>query len=83
LHDLVIRNGTIVDGTGAPRFQADIAIDGGHITAVGQVGPEAATTIDATGRIVTPGFVDVHTTTMVRLLGTRPLHPPFCTVLPR
>jgi N-acyl-D-aspartate/D-glutamate deacylase len=61
MHDLVIRNGTIVDGTGAPGFVGDIAIDGGHITAVGQIGPEAARTIDATGRIVTPGFVDVHT----------------------
>ncbi len=61
MHDVVIRNGTVVDGTGAPRYVGDVAIDGGHITAVGQVGPEAAQTIDATGRIVTPGFVDVHT----------------------
>lgn len=61
MHDLVIRNGTIVDGTGAARFVGDIAVDGGHITAVGQVGPEAAKTIDATGKVVTPGFVDVHT----------------------
>src|SRR6266571_4659354 len=61
MHDLVIRNGTIVDGTGAPRFVGDIAIDGGHITAVGQVGTEAARTIDATGMVVTPGFVDIHT----------------------
>jgi N-acyl-D-aspartate/D-glutamate deacylase len=61
MHQLVIKNGTIVDGTGAPRFVGDIAIDGGHITAVGQVGPDAARTIDATGRIVTPGFVDIHT----------------------
>jgi N-acyl-D-aspartate/D-glutamate deacylase len=61
VHDLVIRNGTIVDGTGEARFKGDLAVDGGHITAVGQVGPEAAKTIDATGRIVTPGFVDVHT----------------------
>ena len=61
VHDLVIRNGTIVDGTGAARFVGDIAIDGGHITAVGQVGPEAAKSIDARGKIVTPGFVDVHT----------------------
>src|SRR5690606_25904790 len=61
MHDLVIRNVTIVDGTGAARFVGDVAIDGGHITAVGQVGPEALKTIDATGKIVTPGFVDVNT----------------------
>ena len=61
MHELVIRNGTIVDGTGAPAFAGDIAIDDGKITAVGQVGPEAARTIDATGRLVTPGFVDIHT----------------------
>ena len=61
MHDLVIRNGTIVDGTGAARFVGDIAVDGGHITSVGKVAGEAAQTIDATGRIVTPGFVDIHT----------------------
>jgi N-acyl-D-aspartate/D-glutamate deacylase len=58
---LVIRNGLIVDGTGAPAFEADLAIDGGVISAVGDdVGP-GAREIDAAGQIVTPGFVDVHT----------------------
>ena len=59
-HDLVITGGTIVDGTGADRFLGDVAIDGGTITAVG-VHLVGDRTIDATGAIVTPGWVDVHT----------------------
>jgi N-acyl-D-aspartate/D-glutamate deacylase len=61
MHDLVIRGGTIVDGTGDPSFKGDVAIDGGLITAVGKVEDKGREEIDATGRIVTPGFVDVHT----------------------
>ncbi|MEO6628439.1 MAG: amidohydrolase family protein [Aquihabitans sp.] len=61
MHDLVIRNGTVVDGTGAEPRQADIAIDDGHITVIGRVDGEAKRTFDATDRIVTPGFVDIHT----------------------
>ncbi len=60
-HDLVIRNGTIHDGNGGAAVVGDVAIDGGTITAVGQVDRAGATEIDATGRIVTPGFVDLHT----------------------
>lgn len=60
-HDLVIRGGTIVDGTGGKPFQGDIAIDNGLITAVGTVDSPGREEIDATGKIVTPGFVDVHT----------------------
>src|SRR5215217_4477075 len=61
MHDLVIRNGRVVDGTQAPAFEADIAIDGGVITAVGKgVGP-GKREIDAAGKIVTPGWVDIHT----------------------
>lgn len=60
-HDLVIRGGTIVDGTGSTSFQGDIAIDNGLITAVGTVDSPGREEIDATGKIVTPGFVDVHT----------------------
>ena len=59
MHDLVITGGTVVDGTGARPVVADVAVDGGRITAVGQVG-EGAEVIDATGRVVTPGFVDIH-----------------------
>ena len=61
MHDLIIRNGVIVDGTGAARFRGDVAVDGGVITAVGEVGGTARRTIDADGRLVTPGFVDIHT----------------------
>ncbi|MEZ5230382.1 MAG: amidohydrolase family protein [Acidimicrobiales bacterium] len=61
MHDLVITNGTVVDGTGAERFMADIAIDNDTITAIGtDLGP-ARRTIDAAGMIVTPGWVDIHT----------------------
>jgi len=61
MHDLVIRNGTIVDGTGAPAFLGDIAIDSGRITAVGIVTAKGRDEIDAKGLHVTPGFVDIHT----------------------
>ena len=59
--DIAIRNGTIVDGTGAPAFQGDVGIKGDRVVAVGEVSESAAREIDATGRIVTPGFVDTHT----------------------
>ncbi len=60
-HDLVIRNGTIVDGTGADRFHGDIAVKDGIITEVGEVSGSAERTIDAADLIVAPGFVDPHT----------------------
>src|SRR6266516_3476998 len=61
MHDLIVRGGTVVDGTGEPAVAADVAVDGGRITQVGRVDGDAAAVIDATGRLVTPGFVDVHT----------------------
>lgn len=60
-HDLVIRNGTVVDGTGAEPTRADVAIDGDRITAIGTIDAPGTTELDATGRAVTPGFVDIHT----------------------
>ncbi len=60
-HDLVIRGGTIVDGTGSAPYQGDMAIDGGLISAVGVIAGTGREEIDATGHIVTPGFVDIHT----------------------
>ena len=60
-HDLVVRGGLIVDGSGGAPFIGDIAISGGLIAAIGRVEGKGATEIDAAGRIVTPGFVDIHT----------------------
>ena len=62
MHDLVIRGGTVVDGTGGPSRTADVAVDDGIITAVGDLESAAAQrTFDADGLLVTPGVVDVHT----------------------
>ena len=61
MHDLIIKNGLIADGTGADAFPGDVAIDNGRITAVGDVSGTAKHTLDAEGRMVTPGFVDIHT----------------------
>ena len=60
-HDLVIRGGTIVDGTGGASYAADVAIDGERIVEIGNVSGDAHRTIDADGALVTPGFVDIHT----------------------
>ena len=59
--DLIIRNGTVIDGTGSSRRHADVGVLDGHITAIGEIDDAAARVIDADGRIVSPGFVDVHT----------------------
>src|SRR5579885_681389 len=59
--DLIIRGGTVIDGSGAPRFGADVAIAGGKIVAVGKVAGPAREAIDAQGAVVSPGFIDGHT----------------------
>ncbi|MFN0038573.1 MAG: N-acyl-D-amino-acid deacylase family protein [Burkholderiales bacterium] len=61
MHDLVIRGGTLVDGSGAPRRTADVAVDGHLISAIGEGIGRGRREIDATGALVTPGFVDIHT----------------------
>ena len=61
MYDLLIKGGTVVDGTGSEPFVADVAVDGGVIAAVGTDLGDARQVIDATGHIVTPGFVDLHT----------------------
>jgi N-acyl-D-aspartate/D-glutamate deacylase len=61
MHDLVIRNGVVVDGTGSERFGGDVAVTDGVVTHVGEVGGTGRREIDADGRVVAPGFVDIHT----------------------
>ncbi|MGZ5090274.1 MAG: N-acyl-D-amino-acid deacylase family protein [Burkholderiales bacterium] len=61
MYDLVIRNGTIVDGTGLPKYRADVGVNGDRIAAIGRIGERGKEEIDATGHIVSPGFIDGHT----------------------
>jgi N-acyl-D-amino-acid deacylase len=61
MHDLLIRGGTLVDGTGSPARQADVAVSDGRIAAVGRDLGAARETLDARGKLVLPGFVDIHT----------------------
>ena len=60
-HDLVLRNATVVDGTRAPRFEADVAVSGGRIAAIEKGVAKGCVDIDAAGLIVAPGFIDAHT----------------------
>lgn len=60
-YDLLVRNGTVIDGTGAPRYQADVAVAGSQIVKIGKINEGARQVIDAADLIVAPGFVDPHT----------------------
>ena len=60
-YDLLIKNGTVIDGTGTKRYRADVAIANGKVAEIGKVTEGAKRTIDADGLVVTPGFVDPHT----------------------
>jgi len=60
-YDLIIRNGTVIDGSGLPRFRADVGVAGGKIAAIGRIRDQAREVIDADGQIVAPGFIDAHT----------------------
>src|ERR1700685_3942250 len=61
MYDLIIRNGTIVDGSGMPRYRGDVGIEGGKMAAIGKIRERARETLDADGHIVAPGLVDAHT----------------------
>ena len=61
MYDLLIKNGSIFDGTGSPAYVADVAAVGGEIVAIGKLDGQAVSTVDASGLIVCPGFIDLHT----------------------
>jgi N-acyl-D-amino-acid deacylase len=69
--DLLIRNGNVIDGTGAPAFRADIAVHDGRIATIGSVEGEAIRVVDASGLSVAPGFIDVHAHDDGAVLSTR------------
>ena len=76
-YDLLIKNGTIVDGTGSDAFTGDISIKDGVITEIGEVSGDATEVIDAEGMTVSPGFVDIHTHLDAQI-GWDPEMTPIC-----
>ena len=60
-YDLLIKNGTIIDGSGMPRYRADVGVTQGRIANIGKIRESAQEVIDAEGQIVAPGFIDCHT----------------------
>ncbi len=60
-YDLVIKDGTLIDGSGLPRYRADVGVRHGRVAAIGRIRERADEVIDADGLVVAPGFIDVHT----------------------
>jgi N-acyl-D-amino-acid deacylase len=82
-YSLVIKNGRIVDGTGRPSFIADIGVEDDRITMVGRISdPGDAELIDASGKAVAPGFIEIHTHYDPSSAGTGPPPPPASMVSP-
>ncbi|MCL4532610.1 MAG: D-aminoacylase [Actinobacteria bacterium] len=70
MYDLVIRKGLVIDGTGEPGFPGDVAVDGGRVRAVGDLGDQRGREeIDASGQVVCPGFIDLHSHSDIMLLA--------------
>ena len=67
--DLVIENGTVIDGSGGPRYRADVGVKAGRIVEIGRIRSAATERIDAEGHIVSPGFIDGHTIWMLKSPG--------------
>ena len=61
MFDLVIRGGTVVDGSGRPRYRADVGVRDGRITSIGRITETGTEEVDAEGRFVAPGFIEIHT----------------------
>jgi N-acyl-D-aspartate/D-glutamate deacylase len=79
VYDVVLRGGQVIDGSGSPRVTADVAIDGGRVVEIGKVTDRGRREVDADGRVVAPGFIDVHTHLDVQgfwdpTLSPSPLH---------
>ena len=74
-YDLVVRGGTVIDGTGGAPFEADVAVADGRIAVVGKVADAGTEEIDAKGHLVTPGFIDIHTHFDAQVMWDRHLTP--------
>ena len=72
MYDWVIRGATVLDGSGAPRFTADVGVTDGRIAEIGKISQSGREEVDAGGLMLAPGFIDVHTHYDERLFGARP-----------
>lgn len=84
MYDVIIRGGDVIDGTGAARRRADVGINGDRISSIADLGEaEATQVIDATGHVVAPGFVDVHTHVDAQVFWDTTVSRRRCTASPR